>query len=85
MKILNILITTNLNSKYTIGYIPNTPIFITNIFNGYFDDIRFFNKVLDDTDVLNTFNDIDVYFKPYTLQSLGQLEMGINKNTNIFE
>ena len=76
---IELLITTNLNSKYTIGYIPNTPIFITNIFNGYFDDIRFFNKVLDDTDVLNTFNDIDVYFKPYTLQSLGQLEMGINK------
>ena len=75
---IELLITNNLNSKYTIGYIPNTSIFEGNIFKGYFDDIRFFNKVLDDTNVLNTFNDKYKFIEPYTLQSIGQVEMSSN-------
>jgi hypothetical protein len=74
-----ILFTNVLNSKYKIGYIENTDVFESHVFKGYLDDIRFYNKFLSDTDVLNVYNDIDVYVKPYTLQSLGQLEMGIDK------
>ena len=72
---IELLLTNQLNSKYSIGYIPNTTIFVSNIFKGYFDDIRFFNRVLYDTDVLDTYNDKYKYIDPYTLQSIGQLEM----------
>jgi hypothetical protein len=75
---IELLLTNQLNSKYSIGYIPNTTIFVSNIFKGYFDDIRFFNRVLYDTDVLDTYNDKYKYIEPYTLQSIGQLEMSSN-------
>ena len=76
---IEILVVSTLNSKYNFGYIENTTSFIGNVYNGYFDDIRVFNKKLTDTDVVNTFTDKYTYVPPYTLQSLGQLAMNSNK------
>jgi hypothetical protein len=76
---IEILIVPSLNSKFNFGHINNTNAFIGTTFKGYLDDIRFFNKNLTDSEVSNTFYDKSIYVRPYTLQSLGQLEMNSNK------
>ena len=76
---IEILIVPLLNNKLKIGHINNTNVFIGTTFKGYLDDIRIFNKGLLDNEVSDTFNDKSIYVKPYTLQSLGQLEMSSNK------
>ena len=75
---IDFLINPNLNSKLNIGYIPsNNEDYI--FYKGNLDDIRIYNKSLILEDIINIYNDIAIYFEPYTLQSLGQLTMNSNK------